>query len=113
MQQIQKRVDQRRQELNWGVPLAELPVYEWDDYVAEVTQRGRPLLATSGVIYDVAGFADKHPGGQALIRSWVGKDATAAFHGGIYEHSNAARNLTLRMRWGVVRGGGEVKDHYG
>ena len=63
----------------------------------------------AGVIHDVSGFIADHPGGKALIASSVGKDATALFNGGVYEHSNAAHNLLSTMRVGILRGGQEVE----
>jgi stearoyl-CoA desaturase (delta-9 desaturase) len=63
----------------------------------------------AGVIHDVSGFIADHPGGKALIASAVGKDATAMFNGGVYEHSNAAHNLLSMMRVGILRGGQEVE----
>lgn len=44
-----------------------------------------------------------------MIRSGIGKDATAMFNGGVYLHSNAAHNLLSTMRIGVIRGGMEVE----
>ncbi|KAJ5161943.1 hypothetical protein N7492_007335 [Penicillium capsulatum] len=108
VQQLQKKVDLQRAKLDWGVPLEQLPVVEWDDFVAEA-QAGKALVAIAGVIHDVTGFIDEHPGGRTLIRSGIGKDATAMFNGGVYQHSNAAHNLLSSMRVGVVRGGGEVE----
>ena len=70
---------------------------------------GRKLVAVCGVIHDVEKFVEEHPGGRILIRSAIGKDATALFNGGVYEHSNAAHNLLSIMRVGVLRGGQEVE----
>ena len=53
----------------------------------------RTLVVVSGFIHDVGGFADQHPGGRALLESRRGRDATAAFCGGVYEHGNAAHNV--------------------
>ena len=44
-----------------------------------------------------------------MIKSGIGKDATAMFNGGVYSHSNAAHNLLSTMRVGVLRGGCEVE----
>ena len=107
LQQQQKKLDQTRARLDWGVPLDQLPVLEWDDYVDQC-RNGRCLVAVAGVVHDVADFVAQHPGGRAMIRSGIGKDATAMFNGGVYGHSNAAHNLLSTMRVGVVRGGGEV-----
>jgi stearoyl-CoA desaturase (delta-9 desaturase) len=71
---------------------------------------------------------DEHPGGRHLLKKNIGKDATTAFFGGVYDHSNAAHNvrschlefysylLTLdyqllaMMRVGVLRGGLEIES---
>ncbi|KAJ5642189.1 hypothetical protein N7490_006189 [Penicillium lividum] len=108
VQQLQKKVDQKRAKLDWGVPLEQLPVVSWDDFLVEA-QSGKALTVIAGVIHDVTGFVNEHPGGKTLIGSAIGKDATALFNGGVYSHSNAAHNLLSTMRVGVIRGGGEVE----
>ncbi|CAI6090028.1 hypothetical protein V2G26_006482 [Clonostachys chloroleuca] len=108
VQQLQKKLDQKRATLNWGTPLEQLPVIGWDDFVEEA-KNGKALVAIAGVIHDVTDFIKDHPGGRALIKSAIGKDATAIFNGGVYYHSNAAHNLLSTMRYGVLRGGCEVE----
>ncbi|KAJ5523860.1 hypothetical protein N7494_010510 [Penicillium frequentans] len=108
VQQLQKKVDQKRAKLDWGIPLEQLPVVSWDDFLV-AAQNGKSLTVIAGVIHDVTGFVNEHPGGKILISSAVGKDATALFNGGVYSHSNAAHNLLSTMRVGVIRGGGEVE----
>ncbi|ERS97763.1 stearoyl-CoA desaturase (delta-9 desaturase) [Sporothrix schenckii 1099-18] len=108
LQQVQKKLDQKRATLDWGTPLEQLPVVDWDDFVAQ-TKDGKALIAVAGVIHDVTDFIKDHPGGKALISSAIGKDATAIFNGGVYNHSNAAHNLLSTMRVGVLRGGCEVE----
>ena len=44
----------------------------------------RDLIVVGGFIHDVTEFIDEHPGGRALIKTRLGKDATTAFHGGVY-----------------------------
>ncbi|KAG8164352.1 hypothetical protein KVR01_006270 [Diaporthe batatas] len=113
VQQLQKKLDQKRAKLDWGVPLDQLPIIEWDDFVAQSKGEGgaekRALVTIAGVVHDVTDFVQEHPGGKALISSAIGKDATAIFNGGVYLHSNAAHNLLSTMRVGVIRGGGEVE----
>ncbi|KAI8939761.1 stearoyl-CoA 9-desaturase [Plenodomus lindquistii] len=109
LQQQQKALNQKRSALDWGVPISQLPVLSWDDFKAQATANGAALIAIAGVIHDVSGFIAEHPGGKALINSAVGKDATALFNGGVYEHLNAAHNLLSTMRVGVLRGGQEVE----
>lgn len=109
VQQLQKKLDQKRSTLNWGIPLENLPVISWDDFVHESKTNGKAWVAIAGVIHDVGKFIADHPGGKALINSAIGKDATAVFNGGVYNHSNAAHNLLSTMRVGVLRGGCEVE----
>lgn len=110
MQQQQKALDTRRSKLDWGVPLSQLPVLSWDEFQAKCAGGEKAaLVAIAGVIHDVTDFVAEHPGGRAMIRSVIGKDATALFNGGVYEHSNAAHNLLSTMRVGVLRGGQEVE----
>lgn len=56
----------------------------------------------SGFIHDVTPLLDRHPGGRALLMLHIGKDATAAFNGGVYDHSNAAHNVKS-LRFSVCR----------
>ncbi len=53
----------------------------------------RSLILVSGFIHDVGSFVDEHPGGPHLLIKFIGKDATTAFFGGVYDHSNAAHNV--------------------
>ncbi|GAO15657.1 hypothetical protein UVI_02019260 [Ustilaginoidea virens] len=108
VQQLQKKLDQKRATLDWGTPLEQLPVISWDDFVSE-SKNGKALVAIAGVIHDVTNFIKDHPGGKALISSAIGKDGTSVFNGGVYNHSNAAHNLLSTMRVGVLRGGCEVE----
>lgn len=107
LQQEQKKLDRRYNVLDWGKPLTVLPLMEWDDFIDE--SKTRALVAVAGLVHDVTDFVDEHPGGKALISTAIGKDATAMFNGGVYYHSNAARNLLAKYRVGIIRGGGEVE----
>ncbi|BFZ62916.1 stearoyl-CoA 9-desaturase [Saitoella coloradoensis] len=106
--QAQKKLDQRRSVLDWGIPIETLPIMSYDDF-EEQSKAGKKLVLVAGVVHDVSEFVNQHPGGIALIRSGIGKDMTSAFNGGVYDHSNAAHNLLATMRVAVVRGGMEVE----
>ncbi|TGZ84914.1 hypothetical protein EX30DRAFT_337366 [Ascodesmis nigricans] len=108
VQQLQKKIDRKRATLDWGIPLEQLPVLEFEDFQKQAAE-GRALVLIAGVVHDVSSFINDHPGGKALINSAIGKDATAIFNGGVYDHSNAAHNLLSRFRVAVVRGGCEVE----
>jgi stearoyl-CoA desaturase (Delta-9 desaturase) len=109
VQQMQKKLDQKRAKLDWGIPIEDLPLVEWDEFVQRAKD-GECLVNIGGVIHDVTDFVKDHPGGKSLILAGVGKDATGMFNGGIYLHSNAAHNLLSTMRIGVLRGGVEVES---
>ncbi|KAI0069240.1 delta 9-fatty acid desaturase protein [Artomyces pyxidatus] len=81
----------------------ELPVVSWESFQEQ--SRACPLVLVSGFIHDVSDFLDEHPGGRRFLETMVGRDATTAFLGGTYDHSNAAHNLLSNLRVGVLHGG--------
>lgn len=97
-------------DVRWPIDSNELPVISWESceysrflrsfilykpsHLVQEQSLTRPLVLVSGFIHDVSNFIDQHPGGLQLLSSKIGKDATAAFHGGVYEHSNAAHNVS-------------------
>jgi stearoyl-CoA desaturase (delta-9 desaturase) len=105
-----KMLDQFGQTINWPKEKSELPVISFEEY-QELSKKddGRALILIAGFIHDVNKFVDSHPGGRALIRSYIGKDATVAFYGGIHDHNTAAHNMLAMMRVAVCKYGGEVE----
>merc|ERR1712226_666379 len=95
-----------QEKLEYPKPASDLPVIPWEEFKEE--SKTRPLICVSGFIHDVSSLVDEHPGGRALLMGRIGKDATSAFNGGVYEHSNAAHNLLSMMRVGVLSGGMEI-----
>ena len=93
--------------LDWPIDSNELPVISWTSF--KELSKSRPLVLIHGFIHDVSSFIDEHPGGRHLLSKQIGKDATTAFFGGVYDHSNAAHNLLAMMRVGVLDGGMEVE----
>lgn len=59
--------------------------------------KDRHLLLVSGFVHDISTFLDDHPGGRSIMESMVGKDSTASFFGGVYDHSNAAHNVRCSL----------------
>lgn len=102
-----KKLQEQTEKLKWPVPMAQLPVVSWDDFVAEA--KHRPIMAVHGYIIDCESFEQEHPGGAHLIKRAIGTDATTAFFGGVYDHSNAAHNLLAMMRVGILEAGMEVE----
>ena len=104
VQQQQKKIDRQRAHLNWGTPLTQLPVWDKQQFMENIkTNPG--LVIISGIVHDVSNYITEHPGGETLIKAALNKDATKAFNGGVYLHSNAAHNVLATMRVAVVKEG--------
>jgi len=103
-----KKAEKKAATLAWPVDSQELPVYTWEQFQEMSKNSGRSLMVIAGFIHDVTTFMDEHPGGRGLIAYKVGKDATPAFFGGVYEHSRAAHNWLTMLRVGALEGGMEL-----
>jgi len=105
-----KRLQDIAKEIKWPKNNDDLPVVSWEEFQEQA--KTRKLVVIGGYIHDVALFLEReeHPGGNAILRSRLGKDATNAFSGGVYDHSNAAHNLLSMMRVGCIEGGYEVES---
>jgi stearoyl-CoA desaturase (delta-9 desaturase) len=101
IQQQQKKLDRMKQRVNWGASIEELPIWDREEFNKRAKEEG--LIIIAGIIHKVGPFIKEHPGGQALVKASIGKDATNAFSGGVYYHSNAAHNLLATMRVAVIR----------
>jgi stearoyl-CoA desaturase (delta-9 desaturase) len=102
----EKEIAQTRSTLQYGTELKDLPIYSWEEFQSLVLNNDKNWVLIEGVLYDVKGF--EHPGGKKLIQGMIGKDATSAFNGGVYNHSNYARNLLTLKRVGVLKNGMQV-----
>ncbi|KAI0827052.1 hypothetical protein BC628DRAFT_1318830 [Trametes gibbosa] len=102
-----KELKATQDQLKWPTPVEKLPVVSWDTFQKESSPGGRVLILVSGFIHDVTAFVDEHPGGRNHLIANTGKDMTASFFGGVYDHSNAAHNLLAMMRVGILAGGVE------
>ncbi|KAF8189332.1 delta 9-fatty acid desaturase protein [Pholiota molesta] len=98
-----KKLKETQERLAWPSDSNDLPVISWESFQEQAAKR--PLILISGFIHDVSNFIDEHPGGPHLLVKFIGKDATTAFFGGVYDHSNAAHNLLAMKRVGVLHGG--------
>lgn len=105
IQHQQTLIDRKRAKLNWGIAIDRLPKLTAAEFQNLVkTNPRRALVVVSGIVHDVTSFVEDHPGGVALIKTSIGKDATSAFNGAVYDHSNAAHNLLATMRILVIKG---------
>ncbi|KAF5318710.1 hypothetical protein D9619_010636 [Psilocybe cf. subviscida] len=98
-----KKLKETQEKLAWPSDSNDLPVVSWESFQEQSLKR--PLILISGFIHDVGTFVNEHPGGPHLLIKFIGKDATTAFFGGVYDHSNAAHNLLAMKRVGVLHGG--------
>ncbi len=109
VQEQQRQLDNIRSSLYWGIPISRLPVYTPQQFRKLVSDSpGRFYVVVDGIIHDVTPFAKDHPGGIELMYAANGRDATTAFNGAVYQHSNAARNLLGTLRIGVLSGSEDI-----
>ena len=83
LQQQQKALKRKHVQLQQGGELHLLPIIEWEEYRRKAG-RDSSLVVIAGVVHDVDGFMDDHPGGKRMLQNGIGNDATAMFNGGIY-----------------------------
>lgn len=101
IQMKQKQINKEKEKIHWGPSTAELPLITIQDVRNRVAE-GASLIVIEGIVHDVTDFMSIHPGGVSLIKSYIGKDATAAFNGLSYNHSLAARNILKTLRMGKI-----------
>ncbi|KAI7865607.1 stearoyl-CoA desaturase [Spinellus fusiger] len=106
VQMQEKKLAQVKSGIKYGTPIQDLPVYTWEEYQKLTLVEGKMWVLIEGILYDLEGF--DHPGGAKYITASYGKDVTTSFNGGIYNHSNGARNLLAMMRVGVLLNGMEI-----
>ncbi|KAG1242130.1 hypothetical protein G6F68_016344 [Rhizopus microsporus] len=104
----EKKIRREKSKLFYGVPLKDLPVYTWEEFQSLVLNENKKWIMIEGVLYDVKNFMKEHPGGAKYLSTAIGKDMTTSFNGGIYNHSNGARNLLTSLRVGVLKNGMQV-----
>lgn len=110
IQQQQRLINRMKSQLNWGTPIAKLPLItpkQFKNILASASHSGRIYIIIQKVIHDITPFMDQHPGGIHLLRASHGLDATKAFYGGVYGHLTAAVNLLATMRIGLLDDGNQ------
>jgi len=90
-------------------PRAKLPEYTMADVKACANQAAA-LMVVDGLVYDVTGFEELHPGGAKILRAYYGKDATRAFRGGTHAHTSVADNLLQEYCVGRLAASASGKD---
>ncbi|KAJ3075273.1 hypothetical protein HDU98_008750 [Podochytrium sp. JEL0797] len=106
----EKTIAAMKKTLDYGVALDKLPTMSHEEVKADIAQSGKKLLIISDVVYDVSKFMDDHPGGRGFLKVSIGRDVTASFNGGVYDHATAARNLMAQMRYATLEGSAPVSE---
>jgi stearoyl-CoA desaturase (delta-9 desaturase) len=86
------------------IPDAELPEFTKEDVDASVDQAAY-FIIVGDYVYDVATFLAQqlHPGGSAILKRYVGKDATETFYRGAkHAHTPVAFNLLDELKIGKL-----------
>lgn len=78
----------------WG-HLSELRVIPWSE-LNERLDKGGKLLVVDGVVLDVKGFLQAHPGGARVMLEHLGTDATSALLGSFHLASSRGSSLESR-----------------
>jgi stearoyl-CoA desaturase (Delta-9 desaturase) len=120
-----KELKRSQDALQWPPAVEDLPIVTWKEcafnhlvfliyqndvrllcavslFLVQSQARERTLILVSGFIHDATDFTEEHPGGAAYIRMSSGKDMTASFFGGVYDHSNAAHNVSFPFLWSCM-----------
>jgi stearoyl-CoA desaturase (delta-9 desaturase) len=92
LETLQRKIAKRSARLSPAPPASELPCMTSQD-VKRRAQEGACLIIVEGLVHDVTKFLPEHPGGEAIIRAYFGKDATSAFYGNLVQHSTLARTV--------------------
>lgn len=98
----QKKLDQEKAKIKYPGPISALPEWGWTEIKNKI-QRGAQLVVIDNLVHDVSGFIASHPGGEVLLKSALGTDASPRFYGTSttkesYKHHNAARHLLTTFR---------------
>lgn len=102
LQQIEKKLNRDKLKINWGPSLDALPVWDHAMFKEKVKENSN-LVIIAGIVHDITDYIKEHPGGENLIKDARGKDATKAFTGGVYKHSNAAFNVLAKYRIALLQ----------
>jgi len=87
--EAQQKLDEAKKGFEWGPSVEDLPTIPRDEV-------DRSMIIIDGVAHDVSSF--EHPAGQDFLKPYLGRDATKAFNGKVYNHSYYARQVLATMR---------------
>lgn len=78
---------------------SKLPKLSRKQFLQQVQEHGREWTLIDGYACDIGSenFMKNHPGGDKVLRKYIGRDATSAFFGGLNWHTQSAR-MWMRQR---------------
>jgi len=97
-----KLLQEKREKFFWGKAIKALPTYTREQVKKEFTEKGACWVIMENVVYDVSGFLPQHPGGETILKAYLGKDITKEFRGAVYVHTNSARSILDTLRVGTI-----------
>eukprot|EP00026_Physarum_polycephalum_P005091 Phypoly_transcript_05119.p1 GENE.Phypoly_transcript_05119~~Phypoly_transcript_05119.p1 ORF type:complete len:599 (+),score=47.52 Phypoly_transcript_05119:245-1798(+) len=99
-QMVQKEMSKMVNKFDLEMPSENLTTISRASFDSLIAQ-GVKTIIIKALVYDVSDFFMEHPGGTKILEQFYGKDATDAFNGGVYKHSNAARNILQQYIIGI------------
>ncbi|KAJ3085929.1 hypothetical protein HK102_013681 [Quaeritorhiza haematococci] len=95
MREVEERLVKGTDKIGYGVEkpddLAQMRSFTWEDINNQVAV-GALYLVIDGLVYDVAPYINKHPGGSRVLLDVIGMDATFQFHGDSALKMNAMKS---------------------
>jgi stearoyl-CoA desaturase (delta-9 desaturase) len=92
-----KGLEREKEFIDWGPSIEDLPEMTWKELKDTVKNNEKYLVVIDNIVCDVTKFLSIHPGGPKYLKAYNGRDATDAFNGKVYDHSNAGRNVKRHM----------------
>jgi len=99
---LEEKLKEKKRRFNWGPADESLPLVSREELVRQVKEDHLERLVIDGYVVDMSKFKGDHPGGEKILRSYYGKDATQAFHGGLNFHTSAANSMMRGLRVGKL-----------
>jgi stearoyl-CoA desaturase (delta-9 desaturase) len=96
LETTKNRIERQMAQIAPGKPLDQLAPMTTAD-VRRRAEEGASLIIIDGLVHDVTEFLPEHPGGEAILKTYFGKDATKAFYGTITQHTQGARKILASL----------------
>lgn len=97
----EQKLASAKEAINWGPEIDTLPKMTTKQ-VQEKVKIGNNWIIIEDLVYDVGEFYSRHPGGESILKAYLGRDATSAFKGGLNHHTQSARTLARTMVVGRI-----------